>query len=124
MFQSTNFSRTSGPARRAWRQRLLHAAAGFTIVLLAACTALTTSATRPAAPAPCMDSTYLQLRQQHPDSLSERSWQRLQSLERECANARSMSQTSMSAANHGHGGLWKGIGAGVVMIAMALAVVL
>lgn len=71
-------------------------------------------------PAACSDSLYVELSSQHPDSLSDRSWQRLQSLERACAAARAQkpSETGgmgMMGMDHGRGGLWTGFGMLVVV---------
>ncbi len=42
-------------------------------------------------PAACSDSLYVQLARQHPDSLSERAWLRLQSLDSACVRTRTHS---------------------------------
>jgi hypothetical protein len=79
-------------------------------------------------PAPCEDSLYVQLKRTHPDSLSERAWQRLQSFDRDCAAARAQAQTEASGMamgmGHGRGGRWMGMGiVGVVlMVALMTAV--
>jgi len=60
------------------------------LAMLAAALLVTACATNPMPahapePAPCADSLYVQLKRQHPDSLSERAWQRFQSLDQACA---------------------------------------
>jgi ferric-dicitrate binding protein FerR (iron transport regulator) len=61
---------------------------------------------------------YVRLQRQHPDTLSERAWHRLQSLDRDCAAARAQAQTEMSDMGMGHrrGGAWMGMG--VVAVAL------
>lgn len=72
-------------------------------------------------PTPCTDTLYLQLRRQHPDSLTERAWQRLQSLDQACAAARRASEQKETPVMMGmaHGGA-----AGVAVVAGALVMVL
>ena len=67
------------------------------------------------APVACSDSVYVQMSRQHPDSLSERSWQRLQSMERACDSARAQAPREsggmgMMGMDHGGRGLWTGLG--------------
>jgi hypothetical protein len=57
-------------------------------------------------PAACNDSLYVQLARQHPDSLSDRAWLRLQSLDSACVRARTQS------ANDPHGMGMMGMGRG------------
>lgn len=74
-------------------------------------------------PAPCSDSLYLQLKRQHPDSLSERAWERLQALERNCTAARTQRSSEMNGMmgmGSGRGFLWMGL-LMVVGVGMALA---
>lgn len=63
----------------------------------------------PAAPA-CTDSIYLRLRHEHPDSLSDRAWERLQQLEAACERQRSAAadrgEAPAGVAHHGAGWLW------------------
>lgn len=88
------------------------------LLVLAACVSAAPRQTEIAQPVPCTDSTYVQLKRQNPDSLSERAWERLQSLDRECAAARTASQQAANAGMHtDHGGWhWMGLGAGIVMM--------
>lgn len=68
-------------------------------------------------PAPCNDSIYVRLKSQHPDSLSERAWQRLQDLDRDCTTARTAAQMEMSGMmGMGHGRSWRRTGAGLVAV--------
>lgn len=63
-------------------------------------------------PAPCSDSLYVQLKREHPDSLSEREWQRLQSLDQACAVTRAQAHgqmTGMMGMGTGRGVLWMGL---------------
>jgi len=74
-------------------------------------------------PAPCADSLYVQLKGQHPDSLSERAWQRLQSLERDCAATRTQvhaETSSMMGMGHGRDGRWMGMGLVAVVLMAAI----
>jgi hypothetical protein len=106
------------------KMRALGVAGVLALGLLAACVTPGIQG-RAAAPARCTDSTYVQLTQQHPDSLSERSWQQLQSLGRECGIAQAYERDS-SAGGSGHSGARDhgvGIGAGimsVIMVAMMI----
>lgn len=74
-------------------------------------------------PSPCTDSLYVSLKRQHPDSLSERAWQRLEALDRECATARTQAahadQGGMMAGGM-HGGRKWGL-LGMVTVAAMLA---
>ena len=96
----------------------------FCLALVASCATPATRAVRVAEPAPCADSTYVQLKRQHPDSLSDRSWQRLQSLDRAGAAARAESSLAATngttgAGNSGGHLMW--VGAVVMMVAMMVA---
>lgn len=93
------------------------AAAALGLVLLAACGPVTIQQARLTEPAPCTDPIYVRLDRQHPGSLSERASQRLATLERECASARTHSREAragMIGRNHG-AGYWIG---GAVMLAI------
>ena len=62
-------------------------------------------------PAACSDSLYLRLSRQHPDSLSERAWQRYRSLDSACVRARAESARDtggmgMMGMGHGKGEVW------------------
>ena len=59
-----------------------------TALVLSGCAPAASRAVHAAQPSACSDSIYVHLSRQHPDSLSERSWQRLQSLDSACARAR------------------------------------
>ena len=104
--------------------RSVHRTAVVLIALIGAITACAPS-TRHASvpqPTPCADSLYVRLKGQHPDSLSERAWQRLQSLERDCAAARSQTHaetSSMMGMGHGRVGRWMGMGL-VAVVLMAI----
>ena len=98
---------------------LLRGGAVISVALFAACI---TPATHPAPvpePAPCADSSDIQLRQQHPDSLSARAWQRFQTLDRDCAAARAQA----SRETNGMMGMWHGgghlMGVGIATVVMA-----
>lgn len=89
---------------------------------VAACATPATRSGHVQAPAPCVDSVYVQLKREHPDSLSERAWQRLQSLDRDCAGARAQSHeetSGMMGMSHGRSGAWMGLGI-VTVIVMAV----
>jgi hypothetical protein len=76
-------------------------------------------------PVACADSQYVALKREPPDSLSEREWQRLQALDRDCATARSAAQgthdqsAGMMGMGRGHGGGWRMLG----LVAIAVMVV-
>ena len=93
------------------------------LAILAGCATPGTRYVRVTESNPCADSTYLQLRRQHPDSLSERGWLRLQSLDRACAATRAESSqrgtTGPTDASHRGRGMW--LGAAVMMVAMMVA---
>ncbi len=100
--------------------RLLSVVALLSVTVLAAC-AMPARQWRASTPAPCTDSTYLQLRRQHPDSLSDREWQRFQSLDAACADARTFVR-ELAVNRSGHSG-WMGLhhvgaAAGLVMTAI------
>jgi hypothetical protein len=106
-------------------RKFLRGAAVLTVALLAACAAPATHSAAAAAPTPCGDSSYVRLRQQHPDSLSERSWQRLQTLDRECVAAHTRApRASQGTMGPRHGGghmMGMGIVATVMMVAMMVS---
>lgn len=71
-------------------------------------------------PAVCVAPSLTALRAEHPDSLSEREWQRLQTLERHCDLARAEVQVDgWHHAGGTHHGWW--VGSGVVMALMMIA---
>ena len=73
-------------------------------------------------PASCSDSLYVQLKRQHPDSLSERAWERLRTLEQNCAAARTQrngDMNGMMGMGSSRGLLWMGL-VMVVGVGMAL----
>lgn len=93
------------------------------LLVVAACVSAPSRQTEIAQPVPCTDSTYVQLKRQNPDSLSERAWQRLQSLDRECTAARTTSQQAANGTSHTAHGAWHWMGLGaatVMMLAMML----
>lgn len=101
--------------------RLLRGSAVLSVALFAGCITPATHQPRVAVPVACADSSYLQLRQQHPDSLSARAWQRLQTLDRECAAARVQAPRDANGMmGMWHGALMGGI-ATVVMVAMVIS---
>lgn len=75
----------------------------------------------PAPPEPvvCADPVLVELRAEHPDSLSEREWQRYQVLERRCDVARAETAQEPRYWTHDHHVWW--MGSGLVMTAMMLA---
>ena len=89
------------------------------LTILASCVTPGTQQVRVGVPTPCADSTYRQLRSQHPDSLSERGWQRLQNLDRACATREESSGTGTTDATHRGSRMW--LGAAVMMVAMMVA---
>lgn len=106
----------------------LRGSAVIGVALLAACAIPATSAeTQPSATAAssvCTDSSYSRLQSYHPDSLSERQWQRLQTLDRECAAARVTARhDSHRTSGLSHGGHMMGAGiiGSVIMLAMVIS---
>lgn len=78
-------------------------------------------------PAACSDSLYVQLARQHPDSLSERAWLRLQSLDSACVRARTQSASDMQGVGmmgmgHGQRSGWRVLGP-VIVVGMAVMMV-
>lgn len=71
-------------------------------------------------PAACAEPSLAALRAEQPDSLSEREWQRLQALERDCDLARTeVQRDGWHYADGAHHGWWAG--SGVVMALMMIA---
>jgi hypothetical protein len=99
------------------RKMLLGFSAGLALTFLAGCTTPAYQV-RHTAPAPCTDSVYVGLKQQQPDSLSEREWQRLQSLERECGNARISESNSGTTIHAGWMGIRHAAGVGIMTAVM------
>ncbi len=67
----------------------------------------------------CVEPSLVALRAEHPDSLSEREWQRLQTLERDCDLARTeVYRDGWHHAGGVHHGWW--VGSGVVMALMMI----
>lgn len=94
----------------------LHRSALFlaTVSVLAACATTAPHTASAPQPAACSDSLYVRLNHQQPDSLSERSWQRLQSLDSACVRARAHADYEargtgmggMMGMGHGDGRVW------------------
>lgn len=74
------------------------------------------------AASPCADPSYVQLRQQHPDSLSAREWQRLQTLDGQCAVRADQGppRNDSRSQRHGAGHL---MGAGIATVMMVAMMV-
>lgn len=72
-------------------------------------------------PAPCSDSLYLQLKRAHPDSLSERAWQRLQNLDQACAATKTQA-TKTEATGQMSGMMGMGSGRGVLLMGAVMVV--
>lgn len=94
-------------------QRLLPLALVF---FLDACTS-TPRAGRPVPePAACQDSLYLELKAEHPDSLSDRAWERLQQLSAECRAEPGPEAASPTVPDGGHRfGMWLWMSATMVV---------
>ena len=104
--------------------RSLRGAAMVSLVLFTACATPATRRAHVAEPSPGADSTYVQPKRTHPDSLSDRAWQRLQSFERACVASRAQAPgETVRIMGTGHvGAHWIGIGIGtVLMVAMMFA---
>ncbi len=94
-------------------------------LLLGGCSPPVSHADQAPKPAACTDSLYVRLARQHPDSLSDRAWQRLQTLDGACERARTqpasdMGGMGMMGMGHGEGRAWT-ILAPLVVLSMALA---
>ena len=69
-------------------------------------------ASAPAAPPPaagadaCREPVYLELKGEHPDSLSERAWERLQQLEAACQAEETRQAERPAVVDRGHHGAW------------------
>ena len=100
--------------------RLTRGIAVLSVLLLASCATPSTRRGYVTEPLPCSDSAYVQLKQQHPDSLTERAWERLQVLERSCVTARAQSVRETSGMMGVGRGAGMGIGA-LIMLAMVIA---
>lgn len=76
------------------------------VLLLGACT----SASPPRQPAPepeaCREPLYLELKNEHPDSLSDRAWERLHQLEAECRAEQTRQAEEPSIVDGGYFGAW------------------
>ena len=97
------------------------------LLLLTACATTSPRHARATKPAACSDSVYVQLAHQHPDSMSERAWQRFQSLDSACVRARSQAPAEshaggMMGMGHGQNGAWA-ILAPLVVLGMAVMMV-
>lgn len=99
-------------------------------LLLAGCATPSTRTEHAPTPAACTDSLYVQLARQHPDSLSERAWLRLQTLDSACIRARThtandtggMGMMGMMGMGQGHGKVWTVL-APVIVASMAVMMV-
>lgn len=100
--------------------RLTRGIAVLSVLLLASCATPSTRRAYVAEPLPCADSTYIQLKRQHPDSLTERAWERLQILDSGCAVAREKTYRETSAMMGSGRSAGMGLGA-LIMLAMVIA---
>ncbi len=102
-----------------------------TASLLAGCATPASRTAHAPEPAACTDSVYVRLARQHPDSLSERAWQRLQSLDSACASARTHTANDargmgMMGMGHGQSRAWAILvplvvaGMAIMMVALRL----
>lgn len=103
------------------RRATVRAAGVLVLAFLAGCASSGTRGRYAPEPAVCADSVYVQLRAQHPDSLSEREWQRFQGLERECTAARAEASPTVDgrAGVHRDRAWW--MASGLVMVVMMVA---
>lgn len=106
-----------GPGSRARRATIL-AAVALSLVA-AACASATPRQTVEPEPGSCADPSLVELRAEPADSLSEREWQRLQSLERNCGLARAEAARETRGRTGDHHGWW--IGSGLAMALMMVA---
>lgn len=88
---------------------ILHIALFGTLLVTAGCTAPQPERRPEPRSATCADSIYLELSREHPDSLSDRAWERLQQLDAACARARNGAEqvdSSVSAGHHKDTWIW------------------
>lgn len=85
---------------------------------LAGCASATPRQSIEPEPITCASSSLSELRAEHPDSLSERRWQQLQALERECSLARAAAARESGSRTADHHMVW--IGSGLAMALMML----
>ena len=69
-------------------------------------------------PVACAVPSLADLRAEHPDSLSEHEWQRIQTLEGECTGARAASSRDTHRARRDHHAWW--MGSGIIMTVMMI----
>ncbi len=107
-----------GSGFRARRATLVVTAA----LALAVAGCVSTAPVDPSTPEPvvCTDPSLVELRAQHPDSLSEREWQRYQVLEHDCSVARAevSRETRHGPRDNHRWWMWSGLAMTVMMIAM------
>lgn len=108
----------SGPGLRGRRASIL---ATVALSLAAAgCAAAAPRQSIEPEPVVCTDASLVELRAAHPDSLSERGWQQLQTLERECSAARAAAARETRGRTGDHPMWWmaSGLAMAVMMVAM------
>lgn len=105
------------PESRAGRASVLVAVA--LSLAVAGCASVPRQTAEPE-PVACTDASLVALRAVHPDSLSERGWQQLQNLERECSLAREAAAREGQGWSDGHHAWWmaSGLGMGLMMLLM------
>jgi hypothetical protein len=105
-----------------YRSRLAVGAAALGVAILAACAPAQTA--YDPAPVPCIESVYHELEAQPPDSLSARERERLQGLDRGCAQASARAESQPRRAwwydHHGYWWWMGGVGMTVMMLVMML----
>lgn len=109
--------------KRGWRSTARRRAAFATVALslaLAGCASTARPQRFEPAPVACADSSLVKLRAVHPDSLSEREWQRLQVLERNCSLARAQTARETPGRTHDHAMWWMGSGLAMALMMVAM----
>lgn len=81
---------------------VLHIALFGTFLVAASCTAPQPESRPAPRSAACADSIYVELSREHPDSLSDRAWERLQQLDEACARDRNRAEEIAATAPARH----------------------
>lgn len=87
----------------------VHAIIALTVLVGWGCTAPPATQEPEPRPSACADSLYIELGREHPDSLSERAWERLQQLEEACRDEQSRSSDTDGVVGPGaehHRDVW------------------
>ena len=101
-------------------RRALTVAAVALSLAVAGCASATPRQSIEPEPVSCTSSSLMELRAEHPDSLSERGWQQLQALERECRLARTAAAREDGSWTTDHHTLWMGSGLAMALMMLVM----